>query len=278
MQFDVNRAFPYPVLRPGVDDYVDGDFQATIEFKSNEGEAHIHLEARFDLSVDEIRSAIDKGYASFVLVVSCRDTYFRKPITTQSDTLQVALPAESLRGQVEVLPYVVVNKLIKDFSCKWINKEFGSNTFRYEPNTLLALDEPKAIYLERDLFRPVTSVFEMIRNDNVNAGEWSLTLEGEKVQIALHSTTKAKVDVSRNTPRGKAILLNSIYFSAVMQCLSALRDGTDYDGYRWANVFRQQCHNRNIKIVSGEEYRVAQTLLKSPLGMLNSYVFEETAE
>jgi len=76
MQFDVDRAFPYPVLRPGVDDYIDGDFQASVEFQSNDGELHVHLEARFALSVDEIWSAIEAKQASFVAVVSCRDTYF----------------------------------------------------------------------------------------------------------------------------------------------------------------------------------------------------------
>jgi hypothetical protein len=33
MQFDLLRAFPYPVLRPKVDDYVDGDIQATVTFE-----------------------------------------------------------------------------------------------------------------------------------------------------------------------------------------------------------------------------------------------------
>ena len=33
MKFDRNKTFPYPVLRPYSDDYVDGDFQALADAK-----------------------------------------------------------------------------------------------------------------------------------------------------------------------------------------------------------------------------------------------------
>lgn len=177
-----------------------------------------------------------------------------------------------------MFPYVVVEKTIPKFTSKLINKEFGNGPFRYEPGSLLALDMPQIVYLERDLFRPVTSVFEMVKNDNISAGEWELKLDGDKVQIAVHSTTKVRIDAFRNTDRGRAILLNSIYFSVVMQCVSILKQGADYDDHRWAHVLRAQCHNLNINLSSENEYRVAQALMKSPLGMLNSYVFEDPTE
>jgi hypothetical protein len=123
MQFDPNRAFPYPVLRPGVDDYIDGEFQASVAFQSSEGEPHVHLEVEFALSVDEIQKAIDNEQASFIAVVSCRDTYFRRSIPTRSDSLKALLPAEQLRGQVDVFPYVVEDKTIPKYSSKLINFE-----------------------------------------------------------------------------------------------------------------------------------------------------------
>ena len=55
MQFDSQRAFPYPVLRPDVNDYVDGEFQAIVELDFPEGAQKFLLTARFALSVDENR-------------------------------------------------------------------------------------------------------------------------------------------------------------------------------------------------------------------------------
>jgi hypothetical protein len=42
MQFDSQRAFPYPVWRPDVDDYTDGEFQALVELTFPEGNTQFH--------------------------------------------------------------------------------------------------------------------------------------------------------------------------------------------------------------------------------------------
>ena len=78
MQFDVQLAFPYPVLRPYVDDYLDGDFQAIADVTHPRGSDQIHLDAQFALSVDEIASLVRQAQAKFVLVVSCRDTLHQR--------------------------------------------------------------------------------------------------------------------------------------------------------------------------------------------------------
>src|SRR5262245_32307052 len=78
MQFDVQRAFPYPVLRPYVDDYLDGDSQAIVDVTHPDGSDQIHLDAQFALSVDEIASLVRQAQAKFVLVVSCRDTLHQR--------------------------------------------------------------------------------------------------------------------------------------------------------------------------------------------------------
>jgi hypothetical protein len=197
MQFDIGRAFPYPVLRHGVDDYLDGEFQASVEFQQADSASDITLNIAFGLSVDEIREAIEARDASFVAVVSCRDTYFRRAIQTHGDVLQDKFPAGGLRGRVDVYPYVIVDKIIPQFSSKLINPEFGGGPFRFEVGALLAVEQPKAVYLDRDLFRPISSVFELAKNENLSPGEWRVDLSGDLVRIAVHPSTKEKIDVFR---------------------------------------------------------------------------------
>jgi hypothetical protein len=63
MQFDQQRAFPYPVLRPDVNDYTDGDFQVTPDIQPID--ANLGIMAKFEcaLSVAEIRNEIARGSA-----------------------------------------------------------------------------------------------------------------------------------------------------------------------------------------------------------------------
>src|SRR6185437_2719851 len=159
MQFDLQRAFPYPVLRPGVNDYVDCEFQCTADFSPVEGKPDIVFEAQFALSVEEISRLIAHGDAKYVAVISCRDTYLRQVLTTVKTNITSTFHSGELRGEVQVFPYVVAEKPIQAFQCRFINKEFGAGPFAFDRGAVIAVDEPKTAYIDRDLFRPITSVF-----------------------------------------------------------------------------------------------------------------------
>ena len=51
MQFDLMRAFPYPVLRPDVDDYIDGQMQVIVDFKTEDDAATISANIFFQLKI-----------------------------------------------------------------------------------------------------------------------------------------------------------------------------------------------------------------------------------
>ena len=277
MQFDSQRAFPYPVWRPDVDDYTDGEFQALVDLTFPEGGSSFHLDAQFALSVDEIAKAIADRDARYVLVVSCRDTYSRHVLETHETTISADFPAGSLRGEVEIYSYVVAGNEITGFQCKYINSEFGTGPFTFEKGAVLALDRPTAVYADRDLFRPITSIFQLVVKESIGGPEWQLDCSSDYVRIALSAAMKQKIDAARNDTKNRAILINSIYFAAVMQCMRYLNE-TQYEGLRWVEIFRQQMHNHGLTAEAHAEYHMAETLLKMPLALLDTYVFRETRE
>jgi hypothetical protein len=112
MQFDRQRAFPHPVLRPDVDDYTDGDFQVTVDFRPDASDMAISAHFQYALSVPEIISGIRAGNASFAVVVSCRETYYREVLFGQNHSIDYRFLGGSLRGEVETNPYVVCTKKI----------------------------------------------------------------------------------------------------------------------------------------------------------------------
>jgi hypothetical protein len=273
MQFDSQRAFPYPVLRPDIDDYTDGAFQAVVDLTYSEADAQYHVEALFALSVDEIAKAIAEGKAKYVLVLSCRDTYWRYVIETKEDTISIDFPAGVLRGEVQFFPYIVTDVELPAFNCPLINKEFGDGPFLYDKGAVLAIDEPQAYYIDKDLFKPITSVFDLVVNTNLRGAEWRLDCSGDHVRIGLSAQMKERIDAVRNNSKNRAILINSLYFAAVMQCISYLRQ-SDHAGRRWAVIMRQQCTNQGLDIDEESEYLIAEKLMKLPLALLETYVWE----
>ena len=273
MQFDRQRAFPYPVLRPDVDDYTNGDFQVTVDIRPTDLNMAISSHFECALSVPEIMREIDCGNARFAIVVSCRETYYREALFTEDHSIERRFEGGTLKGEVEISPYVVCSKKIELFYCALINEEFGPGPFVFEPGSILALDEPKVIYIDRDLFRPITSIFELVLDENIKESEWRIRFNQAKVAIALGSAMKEKIDLARSSSANKSILINSIYFASVMQCVRNLREGSDYDECRWAQIIRQKCHNLGIDVGMEDEYLVTERLMKFPLGLLTAYVF-----
>ena len=81
MQFNSQKSFGYPVLRPGSTDYASGAFQPTIIPQDvAKGEDTVNIRCRFAVSIEAIVSLIQEKRAAFVLIVDCRDTFYRDPL------------------------------------------------------------------------------------------------------------------------------------------------------------------------------------------------------
>jgi hypothetical protein len=278
MQFDLLRAFPYPVLRPGVDDYRDSDIQATVYFEESAGSNIITAEIDFALSVPEIKKLVADGVAHYVVVFACRDTYFRKASLKKQPSFTETFSAGELRGELLIYPYIIASSAITDFECPWINEEFGPGPFSFPNCAVLALDQPQSIYIDRDAFKPISSCFSMVKRDNIADNEWQVQADGDKVQIAVSPALKARIDAARNTKENRAILINSIYFAAVMQCLSLLkREGDEFD-YRWTHIFKRRMADQGIDLNSHDEVWIAQQLMRHPISVLDNYFFGENGE
>ena len=277
MRFDAQTSFPYPVLRAPVDDYVDGAFQPNIQFLKTPNDENIQILAQFVLSVPEIQEAIDSDRARYLVVLTCRDTYFRKVFESKSNKMKIAVPSGDLRGEVEVLPLIIAVKDIPAFRSRFINPEFGSGPFPFKVGELLAMDEPHKQYIDREYFRPIGSVIQLATRENLLEWDWDLSLDHESGKIMVYVSNKAKaaIDLARNTAAGKAALVNSMWFTTVMVALGALKENEEeHADKKWAKVFKAKCVHKGLKYKKDEPFRVAQQLLDYPLVKLNEYVFK----
>jgi hypothetical protein len=192
MQFDLLRAFPYPVLRPNIDDYIDGDIQATVTLEQRPDSLDVRAEIQFAVSVPEITELVTEGSALYSVVFACRDTYFRQAITSSAAKFVHDFPSGMLRGEVLIYPYVVAAKPINSFVCPWINPEFGTGPFTFPEGSVLALDQPWAIYIDREAFKPISSIFVLLSNENLTGYEWRIDANSEKVRIEVTPALKER--------------------------------------------------------------------------------------
>lgn len=263
MKFDSQKAFPYPVLRPDINDYLDGEFEVNVSLNGDSGDAIV---AKMDvqLSVPEIEKQVANNHAEFVVVFSCRDTYFREAVTFTNHSRTKKFDGSAFRGEVQIHSFVVAKNDLT-LKCRDINGEFGKGPFKFAKGEVLAIDEPRVVYVDRDMFRPVTSIFRLGKNDNLDDDEWAIDCEEDHVIIKFNERTKQRVEDARNSSKNKATLLNSVYFATVMELVQTLRESNDYEDLRWAAVFRKQCQNKGINLEEGTLSSVAQKLLERPL-------------
>lgn len=273
MKFDKYKAFPYPVLRPESDDYKDGEFQATVEFAISEN--NIKATIGYALSAEEITDEIVKGNAEYVCMISCRDTYFQQIISGTERKMEVNFDIGILRGEVRVNPYVVVKKDIANFTSSDINAEFGPGPFQFVEGDVLAQDEVQIFYIDRDLFKPITTVFDLVKKDDLPDGIWTVAFEENHIQIEVSTKMKEAIDAARNDQKKRIVLLNSIYFAAVMQAVQKLKDPNEnFDGKKWAEVITRQAHNKGLNLDGHDAYLITEHLMEEPIKLLDAYVFK----
>lgn len=274
MKFDRNKTFPYPVLRPFSDDYIDIEFQTTVEFQDIDDV--VSTKISFVISSEEILKEIQKGTAKFVAVVSCRETYFSQALTSDAGEITASFEDGALRGEVRVSPYVVAVSNIAGFKSPDINPEFGEGPFSFSKGDVLAQDETQVVFIDRNLFKPVTSVFDLVKNDALSGGEWMVGLDENHVQVEVSSKMKESIDNARNNNAHKVVIINSILFAAVIHAIQKLKENkAAYEDRKWAEVINRQLHNNGWDLESNEAHVLAQRLMKYPLQLLDTYVFGE---
>lgn len=276
MKFDRNKAFPYPVLRPHSDDFVDKQFQATPEVGIDSSK--VAVEVTYALSSRDIRNLIKSGAAAFVSIIACRDTFFSVKLTSVTSTVKGEFEATNFRGEVEIRSYI---QIVSDvtFVPTEVHPDFGSGPLSYTKGDIIAQDETNVFYFDRDLFKSLVSVFDLVKRESLTGGAWEIKFDDDHIQIEVSPEMKEALDAARNRPENRAILLNSILFATVMQALDKIKTGEGiYDDYRWAKVIKQTAHNKSISLDSHDSYLAAEKLMGYPLSLLDAMVFKKGAE
>jgi len=272
MRLDNQKAYPYPVIRPTHDDFHGESFLAKPQFIIEE--TRVKLTIDYELSSRPIQREIETGKATYLSVVSCRDTFFHRVYRSdKAKENDIFIDIDQLRGSVKIESFVYILEKTSIESIN-INEEFLINNsedksiFHYSKGNIIAQDDVYSISIDVDLFKPLSSIFKLEVSEELGHGEWEIFSDTDKVVIKVARNIKKIEESLTNDKFGKSILINSIYFAAVMHLIDQIKgDEGIIDQYLWARVvdLRMTLKDCNYE---HDSYSLASKLMDFPFSRL----------
>jgi hypothetical protein len=273
MRFDPKKSFGYPVLRKDSSDYVNADISTSIELLATEDSVHDYeIEYHIMIGVREIKDAIISRDLSLVVGFFCPKTLYSESFVTQDLNGRRTIDLRNVKGDLKIDVEVVVNAEKYNLKSTKFHPEYSSlaESFDLKRGDLVAQGWPEKLFIEREVFQSVISLFQWAPDDNMNDGVWKLGTSSDSVQIIANSKQIRLLSSAQNTKNGRALLINCIFFPAIIQLIGLVMSGDFDDGDLWFKVLEQKLQATGDAITENSDpISLAQKLLKSPLGALN---------
>lgn len=178
------RSYPHPVLGNG-DDVPDFGFQVGIEpgFSSTELALDVAVQCRSPSLLKQVKS----GQACYAVQVECGRTLFRQSYHFGTPAHRIVIPLADLNGTVEITPLAVATKRISPYRIEGANGVYAGTTFTVEVGDMLAVDDYREVYLDRDrdALRRVGSIIRIVRSSQKGDHPMRVAFGTDKISVQL---------------------------------------------------------------------------------------------
>jgi len=277
MRFDLKKSFGYPVLRKFSEDYINSNISSSIELIVPENLNELCcLEYAVLISVEELKAALQKRDAGLLINISCPKTLFSFSVILYESSGSIQIDTKDLRGDLNINIELVVTSESYNLSSPNIHPEFAGKDFQLCNGDLLAQFMPQKLFIEREVFQPLTSLFQWIPSDAIPVGEWRLDWDDKTIKILINPIQQQKFNMASEGPEGRSILLSAIFLPAVIKLIDAIiRDEVDQDDL-WVKVLLTKSIGLGVELNKNtNSLDLAQKLLQFPLSALNKTIFKE---
>jgi hypothetical protein len=265
MRITEKTRFPHPVLSPNTGDYISGEFSMEVQVMENRSTGSVTLEHTITLTEPNIRTLIESNKASVGCFIKCGDTFFTELRAMAWPSGVSDFQPGLLLNRVTFQPIIWLKTDIPEWDAETIHPEFQSPV-SLNAGEILALGEQLVISVGQAKLKPIESIFDLVKSEELSDGEFKIEPNDEKISIQVPTNTFNTIALLRKQKEGKAILLNAVYLPAVMEVLDILRQGEDeYESYRWHQPFIAKCDSKGVRIEKNMSIlRTAQLLLEYP--------------
>lgn len=268
MKFAENKAFPHPVLSEYSDDYIDREFQAAFRFAGNADTGGALLSVRCSISDEVLTALVQSGQAEFVIETHCQQTLLRRICKSREADFQIPFAKGDLHGRVELNAFVVCLDDMPAFSSPNFNSEFGKDvTFRLEPGNVLAVQSPVFFWWDIEQTRPIGAVFQLVDDDSLKPGAFSVFWEEQKIQIRMRREEKRRFETARGMSDKKPTLLMSVYLPTLMETLRVMAEPSGvHEDKKWFRAIQYKLDEKGESLSADSDFlRIAQELFGMPL-------------
>jgi len=277
VKYDPGKSFGYPVLTTQSDDYIKSDFQTEIDFDTNpEDPKQFHVDFMFSCSVKEIRDLIKDDAAAYWIKISCRSTFYSTMYEVKAAG-ELFLEASDLRDLVAFTGFIIGKKETRLSSAK-INPEFGYSAFPVFNGQVLAQGLPKVYIADKDFWKPISSIFEYRRMDELKDGEYTIDLDADSgvVEIFANETQCQNFKDFEKTKEGNIILLNTVFFVAVSKMIETYSENpNDYADKKWARILVAKAASKGINLADPKFLLATHRILDRPLRSLAASLLDK---
>lgn len=268
MKLNDDMLFGHPVLSPVSDDYQGALFNA--EFVVTIDGDQLTIDAAVTLNCPDLDQLLEEGAAGCGYFLVCRQTYQNRLIEMSPGRAVQLLNAAHFFGTLQLRPVVWSREARSGWSSSFLHPEYGGSV-DFPAASILAVGEEQRFSVDRERLKPFESIFSLAAVEDQKPGEISVDPDDDKIIIGVHPDTKTSMDEIRNDPRGRTVLLNSVYLPAVMQVLSEMSgNGKNFEERPWHRIFVAKCDQCGFSAENAVPLEHAQALLNYPFTQIDN--------
>jgi hypothetical protein len=270
MRFKKDSMYSHPVLEQDAEmpTYKEGEISFSV--KPQYGRDANGLEVvfcTFDYSVTEptLSALIAQGKARLGVSIHCRDVMTMDAIFIEETSHVHVIPAGDVTGKTEFTLFIVANEDIENFTSDNF-VEFFEGNYDVQEGGILAFTQPVTYSMERESFKPVTSIVNLLVDPNAECRGYDFDLQG-CINILLDKDSHEEVQKARDLkdPTIQTLLVNSLYEKGLVRAVTELQKDPDID-MPWARVISNMIAASNEIKIKEEAHLIALRLLKNPMG------------
>lgn len=271
MKINLERLFPYPVLREENGNFNNAQFKAELNYRFNETtyEFDIHI----NLEEEVLIKLIEKEKAVLVCHLECSKTKFRKVVPLSIGKNKFLLDSSHLEGKLEIMALIIAKEDIKDYWSDNFDKDYGSTKFLVPEGGILGIVELPSLLIEnkKENNANLATIFDIHQGNPVD-NIMKIALNQERIQISLPPREYQIRNVYKNSINGRNVLNTMIVFPALVGVLNHLAHENSIDTHgdrRWFRVLYKKLSERGYSIENGDlEENSILTIAQELLGDL----------
>ena len=179
---NISINYPYPVIRPYSEDYIDTVFMGELTVTPENDGYYIH--PKFSVANTEIQRMIDAGKLTYAIEIECVSTWLRKLVRITNNTTQKIDPT-FIHETVELTPCIIAMEKITDFTNSDFAEEYRSIKYTINVGEVVGIGQKRTFdaFYQNDIIKNGSSIVHFEGRDTLKVLSCDFT--GNLINITL---------------------------------------------------------------------------------------------